>query len=314
MEGCQGRQKAHFHWPGWPTMVQSRHCRCIHTVSVQKSLLSRRWWRSWCSRKLNAVTIGALCRSCASGVNCGKRWSYLMTPCRITPRYARRPAGCCGKKSCADLLNATLAQARSLGLLADPQSDKTRKDGVLASIDSTGLETRHVSDHYRRRTGKKHRRFPKLAEVIEVKSHLAISCWCGRGPAPDQPHLRGAVQEALGRHRFSALAADAGYDGEDHHRYLYERLGVIGVIKPGAGRPAHDPQHVPGGFYRSFLHKHWPKNLYGQRSQSECRISMEKRRLGSALTARKRSTQDQQMRLRVITLNFMINAGVQDPP
>ena len=119
------------------------------------------------------------------------------------------------------------------------------------------------------------------------------------------------MRQAQERHRFRAIAADAGYDGEHHYRYLYERLNVVPIIKPAAGRPAHDPKHVPGGFYRSFLHKHWPKKLYGQRAQSECRVSMLKRRLGSALTARKRKTQDQQMRLRDITLNFMINAEPQ---
>jgi hypothetical protein len=181
--------------------------------------------------------------------------------------------------------------------------------GALASIDSTGLESRHASQHYQHRTGVENRRFPKLAEVIEVRSHLALSCWCGRGPWPDQPHLRRAAREAVGRHRFRVLLADAGYDGEPHQRYLHRRLSVIGIIRPGMGRPAHDPEHVPGGFYRGFLHRHWPARLYGQRSQSESRVSMFKRRLGSALSARLRRTQDQQMRLRSITLNFMINAA-----
>jgi hypothetical protein len=201
-------------------------------------------------------------------------------------------------------LTATLRQARCLGLLNGPA------DEALASVDSTGLETRHVSEHYRRRTGLRHLRYPKLAEVVDVGTHLALACWCGRGPSPDQPHLRAIARAALSRHRFAALAADAGYDGEHHHRYLQERLGVVGIIRPGIGRPAHDPRHVPGGFYRGLLHRHWPRRLYGQRSQSESRVSMHKRRLGSSLSARTRRTQDQQMRLRTITLNLMINAAV----
>jgi hypothetical protein len=181
----------------------------------------------------------------------------------------------------------------------------------LASVDSTGLESRHVSGHYLRRTGRKHRRYPKLAEVIDVASHLALACWCGRGPSPEQPHLRQIARAALKRHRFAALVADAGYDGEHHCRYLAERLGVLPIIRPGMGRPAHDPSHVPRGFYRSFLHHHWPEHLYAQRSQSECRMSMHKRRLGSSLSARKAETRRQQMRLRTITLNLMINANKQ---
>jgi hypothetical protein len=202
-------------------------------------------------------------------------------------------------------LNATLAQARSQGLLDDPTSKSKR----LASVDSTGLETRHVSEHYRRRTGLKHRRFPKFAEVIDVRSHLALACWCGRGPSPDQPHLRRIARAALTAHRFAALAADAGYDGEHHFQYLHERLGVVPIIRPGMGRPAYNPNHKPGGFYRRLMHQHWPQNLYAQRSQSECRMSMHKRRLGSSLSARRSSTQRQQMRLRTITLNLMIVAN-----
>jgi hypothetical protein len=202
-------------------------------------------------------------------------------------------------------LNVTLAQARWQGLLDDPTSKPTS----LASVDSTGLETRHVSEHYRRRTGLKHRRFPKFAEVIDVRSHLALACWCGRGPSPDQPHLRRIAWAAQSAHRFAALVADAGYDGEHHLRYLHQRLGVIPIIRPGAGRPAHDPNHKPGGFYRRIIHEHWPHNLYGQRSQSECRMSMHKRRLGSSLSARRCGTQRQQMRLRTITLNLMIIAN-----
>ena len=164
-------------------------------------------------------------------------------------------------------MHATLLQARALGLLDDGDE--------LATVDSTGFETRHVSEHYLHRIGRKHRKFPKFAEVIEHRSHLALAAWCGRGPAPDQPHLRRIARAAVSRHPFKALAADAGYDGEAYQRYL---------------------------------HEYWPTALYHQRSQSESRVSMHKRRLGSYLTARKRRTQDQQMQLRSITLNFMINA------
>lgn len=197
-------------------------------------------------------------------------------------------------------MHATLAQARALGLLDD--------DDELATVDSTGFETRHVSEHYLHRIGRKHRRFPKFSEVIEARSHLSLAAWCGRGPAPDQPHLRRIARAAVARHPFKALAADAGYDGESHQRYLHQRLGVIGIIPANAGRPRKDPNQPPGGFYRRCLHEHWPTQLYHQRAQSESRISMHKRRLGSHLTARRRRTQDQQMQVRSITLNFMINA------
>lgn len=54
--------------------------------------------------------------------------------------------------------------------------------------------------------------------------------------------------------------------------------------------------------------RRFPKIQYRQRAQAESGFSRHKRRPGSALTARHNESQYREMRLRVITHNFMLLA------
>jgi hypothetical protein len=187
------------------------------------------------------------------------------------------------------------------------QQDLLAEANDLAAVDSTGLESRHVSTYFGRRSGRKYHRFPKVSQVIDTRSHLALAAVVDRGPKPDDIEFHPVVRQGHDRHPFAALAGDVGYDGEHHHRFLH-RLGVLGIIPPRRGRPAHSPTHRPASFFRGFWHDHWPRvqHLYGQRWQVESRFSMEKRLLDSCLTARRRPAQDREAALRVLTLNLMI--------
>lgn len=129
-----------------------------------------------------------------------------------------------------------------------------------------------------------------------------------RGPKPDDLEFHRLARRARRRHRFKALLADAGYDAEHHHAFLYKQLGVIGIIPPIRGRPAHRPDHMPNGFYRSVMAKHFPAEFYGQRWQIESVFSMLKRLLDSRVHARTRHAIDREIQLKVITLNLMILA------
>ena len=89
----------------------------------------------------------------------------------------------------------------------------------LAAVDATGLESRHCSAYYGRRSGRKSHRFPKVSEVVDTRSHLCLGAVVGRGPSPDNLQLHAVARQAHGRHRFRALAGDLAYDAERHHRY-----------------------------------------------------------------------------------------------
>ena len=180
----------------------------------------------------------------------------------------------------------------------------------LVAIDSTGLETRHVSRYYtrrcRRHKGHYKSRYPKFSAVSDVDSHLFLGVVVDRGPKPDDLEFHRLALQAHRRHPFETLLGDAGYDAEYHHRFLAEQLGVRAIIPPIRGRPATTGQYAAPGPYRSELRRRWPIAEYGQRWQIETDFSMFKRLLGSALRSRRRYAIDREIHLRAITLNLMI--------
>jgi hypothetical protein len=98
------------------------------------------------------------------------------------------------------------------------------------------------------------------------------------------------------------LAADAGYDGEHHHRFARDH-GVRSLIPPRIGRPTKKP---PSGYWRRQMKARLHLTRYTQRWQVETVNSMLKRLLGSALRARHYWSQCREILLRAITLNIMI--------
>ncbi len=201
------------------------------------------------------------------------------------------------------LLDATLDVARLQGRL-------TAKCD-LAALDGTGFEAHHVSHYFVRRranNGKTrhdttYRRFPKAGVLCDCKSHLILSVTPGRGPAPDLPHFRTALDDALSRQRITTLVADAGYDAEHVHEYAREECGVNTFIPPLIGRPTNKK---PSGFWRRRMASRLHLTRYGQRWQVETVNSMLKRLMGSALRARRYHSQCRELSLRAITLNVMI--------
>lgn len=182
---------------------------------------------------------------------------------------------------------------------------------ALAALDGTGLETRHASSYYvkrRNNTGKywqrtTYQRFPKAGVLCDTQTHLVLAVVPERGPGPDGPHFERALIEAQRRVRIAALAADAGYDGEHHHRFAREQHGVRSLIPPLIGRPTKKP---PSGYWRRQMKSRLHLTRYTQRWQVETVNSMLKRLLGSALRARSYWSQCREILLRAITLNLMI--------
>ena len=121
------------------------------------------------------------------------------------------------------MLDATVAAAERRGVIEG--------DSALVSCDSTGYEAAHVSPYFGRRSGRKKHDFPKVSELIDIRSHLALASIAERGPSADDRMFHDLVDQALCRRPFHTLLADAGYDGEPHHQFLHQR-GVFGIIPP----------------------------------------------------------------------------------
>ena len=106
------------------------------------------------------------------------------------------------------------------------------------AIDSTGLESRHVSHYYGRRTGLRMRRFPKVSAVCDTGSHLFLSAVANRGTHSDHVEFRPAVSQAYQNQPFAHLVADAGYDAEGSHHFVRSTFGAHTTIPARQGRPS----------------------------------------------------------------------------
>ena len=145
-----------------------------------------------------------------------------------------------------------------------------------------------------------------LLVVLWLFADLMV--WRGRVPAarelsPKQLQQMEQFWEKLDLAERKDLLGDAGYDAEHNHR-LCRLLGigtsVINLNPRNAGR------RWPLTPERRALRRHFPRALYRQRWHAESVFSRHKRRLGSALTARRPRAQRRETLLRVLTHNLMI--------
>ena len=127
----------------------------------------------------------------------------------------------------------------------------------------------------------------------------------GRGPSQDSPDFPAALRQAAANLGPPRVLADKGYDAEHNHVLCRRELGIRSTVIPLNPRNAPGP---PKGRYRRMMHERFPNRKYRDRAQAESGFSRHKRRLGSALTARKDDTQDNELNIRTLTHNIMILA------
>lgn len=177
-------------------------------------------------------------------------------------------------------------------------------------MDATGLEARHVSVYYRMRRGEAKRRrrrrraWPKLTAVVHLRTHLIVSAVTGRGPTQDSPEFTPALRQAAAVLALDTVLGDAGYDAEHNHRLCREALGIRSTVINL--NPRNTGRRWPATPYRREMRRRFPTDLYHQRWHIESAFSRHKRRLGSALTARRTASQQRELVLRVLTHNVMI--------
>lgn len=159
----------------------------------------------------------------------------------------------------------------------------------VATVDATGLETRHMSAYFglrRAGSGRRRRAWPKLTAVAHVASHLIVGAAPGVGPSQNSPDFIPAMRQAAALIAFDTALADAGYDAEHNHRLRRDELGLCQAVI--ALNPRNAGDRSPAEVYRRALWENFPASHYHQRWQAESAFSQHKRRLGSALTARPR--------------------------
>jgi hypothetical protein len=195
------------------------------------------------------------------------------------------------------LLAAVFRRARTLGLI------ESRPE---ATIDSTGLETRHVSRYFARKRGDvsyPQPSWPMLTVVAHVRSHLIAAAVVTEGPKNDFPFLPPALRQALGHTRFHRLLADAGYDSEKNHRVCREELGVESVIRINRRWVGRRWPRTP---HRRRMRRRFPTRVYRRRAHAESVFSALKRTLGSCTRATGAQAQLRELLWKVLAFDLMI--------
>ena len=141
---------------------------------------------------------------------------------------------------------------------------------------------------------------------MHTASHLILGAVPGQGPANDAPAFAPALRQAaaLFPRRLRAVVADAGYDSESAHQCCRRELGV-GRTAIRLNRRSHG-RRWPRTRYRREMRRAFPWRVYHRRQQVESVFSRDKRRLGSALTARSARAQAEEQILRVLTHNLLL--------
>lgn len=186
-----------------------------------------------------------------------------------------------------------------------------------AAVDGTGLESRHTSRYFFKRSGKRHssRLWTKLTVAVDTRTHFIAGATVVAGPSNDSPQFAPVMAQASLVVTWDRVLADAAFDSEEHHRYAREDLGVRSTVIPI--NPRARGRKWPKTPYRRQMVKRFRKKpkgsrhrrVFGQRWQVESAFSRHKRRLGSALGGRSDASRERECQLRVLTHNLMLLAA-----
>ncbi len=186
-----------------------------------------------------------------------------------------------------------------------------RKTVKLTALDSTGLQSGHISSYFlkRRSKSKKHplnskmTRWPKMALISDTSNHMILTVHMERGPGRDAGHFKEILGKLPDDLVVRSIAADGGYDSETNHQHANELKNIRTIIPPKIGKPT---GKLPKGRYRRKMKLHWDSKSYGQRWQAETVFSMIKRNLTDSLGSKDYWSQLREVFLLAITHNLLI--------
>jgi hypothetical protein len=184
-------------------------------------------------------------------------------------------------------------------------------DRPEAAIDATGLESRHTSQYFFKRAGRKRhaRLWTKLTVVCHTGSHFFTAATVTTGPSNDGPQFAPAMNQAALVVHWDRVLGDAAFDSEANHRLARQDLGIRSSVIP-INQRSHG-RKWPQTKYRRQLKRRFPKRKYGQRWQVESAFSRHKRRLGSALAGRSDDSRERECYLRVLAHDLMLLAATE---
>ena len=172
---------------------------------------------------------------------------------------------------------------------------------IFLGIDSSGFKPTHASHYYTERA-KLRRKWVKLSVGGDMLKQVICTIKVRRAPARhDNVDFKPLLERTSAILPLSIAVADKGYDSEDNHVLVRERLHAYSIIPP---RNQHVPIWKTHGKYRKQLKHGYPKPLYNQRNKDETIMSVIKRLFGEHVTSRLVRTQNRELTFRCIAYNM----------
>ena len=171
---------------------------------------------------------------------------------------------------------------------------------IFAGIDSTGFKTTHASEYYTTRA-KLRKKYAKLSIGADVLKQIICNIKIRRAPTRhDNIDFKPVITKISKIKLLSAVVADKGYDSEDNHVLVREKLHALSIMPP---RYEQVPIWKTRGRYRKEMKRGYNKILYNQRNKDETIVSVIKRLFGEHITSRLIRMQNRELTFRCIAYN-----------
>ena len=151
------------------------------------------------------------------------------------------------------------------------------------------------------------KKYAKLSIGADVIKQIICKVKIRRAPAKhDHIDFKPIVTRIAKIKSSSVVIADKGYDSEDNHILVREKLNGFSIIPP---RYEQVPVWKTHGRYRKEMKRGYNKILYNQRNKDETIISVIKRLFGEHITSRSIRMQNRELTFICIAYNVhrMIN-------
>jgi len=172
---------------------------------------------------------------------------------------------------------------------------------IFTGIDATGFKITHTSEYYSIKT-RLRKKYAKLSMGADVLKQIICKVKIRRAPTRhDNIDFKPIITRIAKIKPLSVVVADKGYDSEDNHILVREKLNGYSII------PSRYEKDVPiwktRGRYRKEMKRRYNKILYNQRNKDETIVSVIKRLFGEHITSRLIRMQNRELVYRCIAYN-----------
>jgi Transposase DDE domain len=175
---------------------------------------------------------------------------------------------------------------------------------IFTGIDATGFKITHASEYYSSRSILKRRKkkYTKLSFGADVLKQIICDIKIRRAPTRhDNIDFKPIITRIAKINPLPVVVvADKGYDSEENHILVREKLNGFSIIP---SRYENVPIWKTKGTYRKEMKRGYNKILYNQRNKDETIVSVIKRLFGEHITSRLIRMQNRELTFRCIAYN-----------